>query len=334
MARTANCVKSARVPGERVRLSNANGVFDSSGACRGRSPMAIPISCYIRTKNEERNITRAVTAARRVADEVIIVDSGSTDRTVELAEAAGACVVVAPWRGWGRQKRIGEDACKHDWVLDLDADEIVSVALAEEIRSLFATGAPPHAVYQMKMATIPPVGRPWLTFNLVDRRKLYDRRVIRQPDHAVWDQFKTPRNVSAGKLHALLLHYSFRNLDELNAKFTRHSDASASASQRALWFIKLRILLGWHAYFFNQYIRRGLWRAGWYGLLVAKIAAHGRWLKDARMLERALQRAEALEETSQTEARDAFSGKGSMICTERVNRLAAITGSPRDSDGP
>jgi glycosyltransferase involved in cell wall biosynthesis len=255
--------------------------------------MALPISCYIRTKNEEHNIARAITAARSVAEEVIVIDSGSTDRTVELAVAAGARIVKAPWRGWGRQKRIGEDACKHDWVLDLDADEVVSAPLAQEIQSLFAAGNPAHSVYEMHMATIPPVGRPWLTFNLVDRRKLYDRRVIRQPDHAVWDQFKTPKNVSVGKLHALLLHYSFRNLDELNTKFTRHSDASAGASQRPLCLIKLRILVGWQAYFFNQYIRRGLWRAGWYGLLVAKIAAHGRWLKDARMLERSLQSADS-----------------------------------------
>jgi glycosyltransferase involved in cell wall biosynthesis len=257
--------------------------------------MRIPISCYIRAKNEERHIARAIAAAHRVAEEVIVIDGGSTDRTMELAMAAGARVIEAPWRGWGKQKRIGEEAATHDWVLDLDADEIVSVPLAEEIQSLFAAGEPPHAVYQMHMATIPPVGAPWLTFNLVDRRKLYNRCVIRQPDHEVWDQFKTPPGMSVGKLKGLLLHYSFRDLDELNAKFTRHSDASARASQRSLFLIKLRVLLGWQFYFMNQYLRRGLWHAGWYGLLVAKIAAHGRWLKDARMLERALRSAEASE---------------------------------------
>jgi glycosyltransferase involved in cell wall biosynthesis len=262
--------------------------------------MVIPISCYIRTKNEARNIARAVAAALSVADEVIVVDSGSTDATVELAVAAGARVIKSPWRGWGRQKRIGEDACEHDWVLDLDADEVVSDALAQEICGLFSAGEPQCRIYQMDMATVPPVGRPWLSFNLVDRRKLYDRRVVRQPDHDIWDQFKTPRGERVGKLRGHLLHYSFGDLGELNAKFARHADASARASERPLWLIKARVLLGWPGYFLNQYLRRGLWRAGWYGLSVAEIAAHGRWLKDAQMLERAL-RAEAAAAKSSNE---------------------------------
>jgi glycosyltransferase involved in cell wall biosynthesis len=290
--------------------------------------MAIAISCYIRTKNEGRNIARAVIAARRVASEVVVVDSGSTDATVELALEAGARVVEAPWRGWGRQKRIGEDACTHDWVLDLDADEIVSEALAAEIQDLFAQGEPPSRVYEMKMATIPPVGRPWLTFNLVDRRKLYDRRVVRQPDHEVWDQFKTPPGLKVGKLNALLLHYSFADLDELNTKFTRQTDISARASKRALWLIRLRALLGWQFYFWNQYVRRGLWRAGWYGFLVARIAAHGRWLKDARMLESRL-RVDDLSRLGArpwTDAREPVLAESDEDRAVASARLATITG--------
>ena len=66
-----------------------------------------------------------VRAARAVAAEVIVVDSGSTDDTIAQAEAAGARVLRQEWLGNGKQKRIGEDACRHDWVLDLDADEII-----------------------------------------------------------------------------------------------------------------------------------------------------------------------------------------------------------------
>ncbi len=245
-----------------------------------------PISCFIRAKNEERMIGDVIRAAQRVVSEVVLVDSGSTDKTIEIAEELGARILRSQGLGGGKQKRLGEDACTHDWLLDLDADEIVTPELATEIRTHFANGEPQTPVFQMMMATAPPVGKPWFDFNLVDRRKLYDRRVIRAPDHANWDQFQVPAGVRVGKLRAPLLHYSFRDLTQLEDKFNRNSTGRARETKlRPLWLVALRMLVAKPFYFFNQYIRRGLWRAGWYGYAVANIAAHGRWLKDAKMLE-------------------------------------------------
>ena len=245
-----------------------------------------PLSAFIRAKNEERKIGDVISAALLVADEVVVIDSGSTDKTIEIASRAGARVVNAPWLGGGRQKRLGEDAAKHDWVLDLDADEIVTPELAAEIAALFARGEPAAPVYEMLMATAPPVGKPWRSYNLVDRRKLYDKRVIRAPDHANWDQFTVPVGLRVGKLRAPLLHYSFRDLAQLEDKFNRNSSGRANdTALRPFWICVLRMLFAKPFYFLNQYLRRGLWRAGWYGFAVANIAAHGRWLKDAKMVE-------------------------------------------------
>lgn len=245
-----------------------------------------PISAYIRTKNEERLIGEVIRAAQQVASEVVIVDSGSTDRTLAIAEELGARVIREQWHGWGKQKRIAEDACTHDWLFDLDADEIVTPELAAEIRALFANGEPPFPVYQNMMATAPPVGEAWMDYNLVDRRKLYDRRVIRIPDHAMDDQIKPPPGMTIGHLRARLLHRSFTGLEQLETKFTRHAASGARDSKlKPLWLVQLRLLFAYPLYFLNQYVRRGLWRAGWYGFCVAGIAAHGRWLRDALMLE-------------------------------------------------
>lgn len=245
-----------------------------------------PVTCYIRAKNENRVIERVIRAALQAVDEVVVIDSGSTDNTVDLSHAAGARVVKASWLGGGKQKRIGEDAARNAWLLDLDADEVVTPELAAEIRALFANGEPPHPIYEMMMATIPPVGKPWLNYNLVDRRKLYDKRVVRQPDHANWDQFKVPAGVRVGRLKAPLLHYSFRDLAQLEDKFNRNSSGRANdTALRPFWVVALRMVFAKPFYFLNQYVRRGLWRAGWYGFAVAEIAAHGRWLKDAKMVE-------------------------------------------------
>lgn len=248
--------------------------------------MTAPISAFIRAKNEERMIGDVIRAAQQVVSEVVVVDSGSTDKTIEIAQELGARVVRAPWLGGGKQKRLGEDACTHDWLLDLDADEIVTPELANEIGALFANGPPEQSVYEMMMATAPPVGAVWRDFNLVDRRKLYDRRVVRAPDHANYDQFDVPSGLSVGRLRAPLLHYSFRDLAQLEDKFTRNSAGRARTTKlKPIWLLQLRLLFGKPFYFLNQYVRRGLWRAGWYGFAVANIAAHGRWMKDALMME-------------------------------------------------
>jgi hypothetical protein len=194
--------------------------------------------------------------------------------------------VPSPWLGGGKQKRLGEDAASNNWLLDLDADEIVTPELAAELRALFASGEPPAPVYQMMMATVPPVGRVAKDFYLTDRRKFYDKRAIRQPDHANWDQFTPPETMQVGKLNGRLLHYSFRDLAQLEEKFNRNSTARARNTKlKPFWICALRMVLARPFYFLGHYVGRGMWRGGWYGFAMANVAAHGRWLKDAMMVE-------------------------------------------------
>jgi glycosyltransferase involved in cell wall biosynthesis len=100
----------------------------------------IPLSAVLVAQNEERDIGRAL---RSVAfcDEIVLVDSGSTDRTRAIAEAAGVRVLVnAPWPGFVAQRDFAVRTARHDWVLALDADECVSEALRSEIEALRARG--------------------------------------------------------------------------------------------------------------------------------------------------------------------------------------------------
>src|SRR5687767_12687213 len=207
--------------------------------CSGGLPMsppasrnAAPVSCYIRTLNEERRIGAVIASVRGLVEEVVVVDSGSTDATVAIAEGLGARVIRQGWLGNGRQKRFAEDHCRNDFLLDLDADEVVSPELAEEIRALFALGEPPRSVYELRLVTVPPVGEPWHDFGVRRRRKLYDRRVVRQPDHKAWDQFKVPPGVKVGRLSGPLLHYAFGDLAHVVAKLNRASTVRATETHR------------------------------------------------------------------------------------------------------
>jgi glycosyltransferase involved in cell wall biosynthesis len=250
-----------------------------------------PVTCYIRTKNEERMIGPVIEAAKAAVDDVVIVDSGSTDATLKIAAAAGARVVVQPWLGNGKQKRVGEDNALHDWVLDLDADEIVSPELAALIRELFSAGPPPFSVYQLDLVTVPPIGKPWHDVAVADRKKLYDKRVIRAPDHAAWDQFDIPPGVKVGRLRAPLYHHSFRDFEHFTAKLNRISTVRAHESKlKPLWVVALRIWLAPPFYFMKHFLAREHWKLGLYGVAIAGMSAHGRWLRDIKMLEIHLKR--------------------------------------------
>ncbi|HUA15308.1 MAG TPA: glycosyltransferase family 2 protein [Verrucomicrobiae bacterium] len=97
------------------------------------------LSVAIVAMDEEANIGRTLKSAAW-ADEIVLVDSGSKDRTCEIAREHGARVIVEPWRGYVAQKQYAIDLCTKDWVLLLDADEEVSSELAEEIRAAIADG--------------------------------------------------------------------------------------------------------------------------------------------------------------------------------------------------
>jgi hypothetical protein len=137
---------------------------------------------------------------------------------------------------------------------------------------------------------VPPDGEPWYGFNLAGRAKLYDRRAIRAPDHETWDQFVIPAGLKRGRLRAPLLHYSFEDFTQLAAKLNSASARRARGKLKPLWVLALRLVLAPPFYFLRFYIGRGLWRAGLYGYALAGIAAHGRWLRDAKMLEAGLKK--------------------------------------------
>jgi glycosyltransferase involved in cell wall biosynthesis len=255
-------------------------------------PDALRLSCYIRTLNEERRIGEVIRAAFQVADEVVIVDSGSKDRTLAIADAGGARIIKQPWLGNGRQKRVGEAAAQYDWLLDIDADEVVTPALAEEIRGVLEQG-PRHAMYEITMVTVPPHGEPWRWFKLARRIKLYDRRRVRIPDHAAWDQFDAPPGERVGKIREPLLHFSFTSIEHVMTKLNRVSSVRARETPlKPRWNVALRVIVGFPAYFLKEYFLNGLIFGGLYGFAYASSLAFGRWLRDVKMYERHLANAQ------------------------------------------
>ncbi len=244
----------------------------------------VPISCYIRTLNEEARIAEVVTAARAVAAEVIVIDSLSTDATVARAEAAGARVIAQAFLGQGLQKRVGEEAALHDWLLDLDADEVVSDALAAEIHALFAASTPAHAAYAVPLVVVPPWGPAWEGFSIAWRTKLYDRRVYRMPEDRRADQLVLAARVP--RLAGPLWHHGWRDLAQVVAKMNASSTRAAEFGRRKpLWALRLRVPFALPFYMLQHVVLRGRFRGGLYGVGLGIILAYGRWLRDVKQLE-------------------------------------------------
>jgi glycosyltransferase involved in cell wall biosynthesis len=264
-----------------------------------------PVSAYIRTKNEARRIGDVVRAARLAAREVIVVDSGSEDDTVAIAEAAGAMVHHVPWRGNGGQKRAAEDLCAHDWLLDLDADEVITGEMAASIAELFAGGREPEApVYGLRQVHAVPFLGPWWGTDIIVKNKLYDRRRIRIPDHPAWDQLEHSKK-SSPRLGGYMLHYMFSDIGDLVKKQERNmSRRAANVPLKPKSQLALRILFAFPVYFLKRYLLKGLFRRGIYGFAFSMTIAYGRWLKDVKLYERHLAAEAQARAASEPEAKE------------------------------
>jgi len=107
------------------------------------------LSAVLITLNEERRLPRALESLAGVADEILVVDSGSTDRTRQIAESHGARFISHPWEGYSRQKNFAASQAKFDWILSLDADEVVTPELAAELREIKEHGPGDDAGFRM-----------------------------------------------------------------------------------------------------------------------------------------------------------------------------------------
>jgi len=182
------------------------------------------ISATIITHNEERNLPHAIESLR-CADEILVVDSGSSDRTLELAEKLGARIIDSPWPGYAKQKNLAAERAQHDWILSLDADESLSEALEAEIWRLKKTG-PQYDAYTMpRLARY--LGR-WIRHSgwYPDRKiRLYHRAKGSWVGDFVHESIKVDGAI--GHMEGNLLHFTCESLSEHLKSMDRYTTLAA-----------------------------------------------------------------------------------------------------------
>ncbi|MBI5281025.1 MAG: glycosyltransferase family 2 protein [Candidatus Solibacter usitatus] len=238
------------------------------------------ISATIITHNEERNLPRAVESLR-CCDEILIVDSGSTDRTVELAQKYGVRVLEANWRGYAGQKNYASDQAAHDWVLSIDADEALSEDLEAEIWQLKKVGPEFDAYTVPRLAQY--LGK-WILYSgwYPDRKiRLFDRRKARWVGEYVHESVVSTGRV--GKLQGNLLHFTCGSLSEHMKTMDRYTTLAAeeiAARKKPIGFRHLLIDPPWT--FFKSYVVQRGFLDGTEGLAIAYMAALYTFLKYAK----------------------------------------------------
>lgn len=251
-----------------------------------------PLSIFIIAQNEVDRIGRTIEAARGLSDDVVLVDSGSTDGTQALAESLGARVIFNAWPGYGPQKRFAEEQCRHDWLLNLDADEVIPPDLSAEIAALFAGGSPPKDAYKLRIAEIfPGEGAPHRFAYALAPVRLYRKSKGRYSPSPVHDRVDLTPDARVGRLRGTVHHFSVRSLGEQMDKLNAYSDAQADdLDARGGTLSVFRLVAEFPANFLKAYIGRRHALRGIYGFMTAMNYAFYRYLRVAKHWERRLQR--------------------------------------------
>lgn len=248
--------------------------------------MVIPLSVTIIAKDEADRIGKTIHSVKEWVDEIIVVDSGSTDGTMEAAEKLGAKVMFHAWQGYGQQKIFAESQCRNSWVLNLDADEEVTPELAANIQALFAKEEPAHTAYKLRWQMVMPgeVMPPKLApkYGFI---RLYNKDKAGFRDSTVHDSVVV-REGTVGTVDGIVLHRCFRGLDHWTHKINYYSAMQARdfvAKGRKPGAI--RLILEPFISFLKSYILRRYFLYGLDGFIASVQYGYARMLRLAKARE-------------------------------------------------
>lgn len=245
----------------------------------------IRLSVVIITLNEEASLPRALDSVSW-CDDVVVVDSGSTDRTTEIASARPNCrVIEQPFLGYGRQKRLAVAAAANDWVLSIDADEALDERLQAAVKHWCRSGPGDNAAYVLTRR-LHFMGRDFRHGKESRDRiiRLFDRRRANFDESPVHERVVTDGPV--GALEGRLIHHSYRDFEQYFDKFNRYTSLMAgkmAGEGRAASMTGL--VLRTPIVFLQYYFVRGNFMNGFAGFVWSLLAAYYKTVKYLKLYE-------------------------------------------------
>lgn len=232
--------------------------------------MANKLTTVIITFNEEANIERCLKAVLPISDEIIVIDSFSRDNTVDICKKFNVKVVQKQWEGYSAAKNYASEIAENEWILSVDADEVVSPPLALAISNILKN--PVYKVYKI-LRLNNYCGR-WIKYggwHKEFRKRLYNKSYVKWNDNEVHEDIEVKENLPVGKIDENLLHYSYRSISEHRVKTEKYATLSAREmfrkGKKPSYF---KLLFSPAFKFIKDYIFRCGFMDGYYGYIIAR----------------------------------------------------------------
>lgn len=264
------------------------------------------LSIFIIARNEADRIGRTIEAVRSLSDDIVVVDSGSTDGTKHVAETLGARVVHNDWPGYGPQKRFAEDLCQHLWLLNLDADEVAPADLVEEIRTTLNAQTTGIDGFEIRIAEVfPGEGTPHPLAYALAPVRLYRKDRGRYVDSLVHDRVAFGEKAIFRRMKGVIHHFSVRSIGDQMAKLNDYTSQQArDLAVRGQHLPTWRLFVEFPASFFKAYVLRRHMVRGVYGFMTSMNYAFYRWLRVAKDVERRMQEKNTLQEKNKPQEKN------------------------------
>lgn len=243
----------------------------------------LPLSVAIITKDEEQSLPDCLRSVS-FADDIVVVDSASADRTVEIARVAGCRVFNEPWKGYGPQKNMAVEKCRHDWVLILDADERVADGSREELERAIKSPGAGVSAYSVKR-------RNFLNGRWIKRLGWWPDELVRlvRKDKGSFKTLVHERWTASGAvapLNVFIEHHPFTGYEEMLKKLNEYSSLGAAelyrSGRRAGTLAPFSHAA---AMFFKMYFLKLGFMEGFDGFIIAATNAGGSFFKYAKLRE-------------------------------------------------
>jgi glycosyltransferase involved in cell wall biosynthesis len=243
----------------------------------------VPISACIITYNEENNIRRCIEALAQIADEVLVVDSFSKDSTVTIAQSLGARVLQRTFTGYGDQKLYAQDQAQHDWVLSIDADEVISPELKQAL--LQVKEHPTKDAYYINI--LANYCGQWIRhcgWYPQPKLRLYNRRKGSMLIDKVHEGISLEDDARVAYLKGDLLHYSYNTISDHLKKLEVYSEIGARSSvERGRNVSLLKLIIAPRLQFVADYFLKLGFLDGYYGYILCRNSAFGSFVKYAKI---------------------------------------------------
>lgn len=244
------------------------------------------LSAYIITLNEGERLERALASLKDVADEIVVVDSGSTDNTEQVAKKYGAKFIFNDWEGFASQKHFAQELCKNDWVLNIDADEALSDGLQLEIKNIINN--PGADAYLIKIGNVFPG-------DVVSRKyshkpyqiRLYNKNKANLPSDLLKDKVVLAADAEVVKLGAEIYHYKYEDIYSTWEFLNQYTDDLAKKDyDEKRHFSKFRLYSEFPVQFVNSFvIKREAFNGVW-GLIDSITDAYFKFARIAKVFEK------------------------------------------------